>query len=83
MRPEGDVPEDTAGRTNPRFVKIAKYLAVGLQFPSTIVAGLVMGYLVDNFLGTAPWFLIIFTFGAFVGAVMQLIQWARRFGTGK
>ena len=83
MRPEGDLPENGAGRANPRFVKIAKYTAIGLQFPSTIIGGLVLGYLVDNFLGTSPWFLIAMTFVAFVGAVMQLIQWGRRLGAEK
>ena|SRR2546425_12729465 len=83
VRPEGDPPEDAAGRTNPRLVKIAKYAAIGLQFPSTIIGGFVLGYLVDNFLGTSPWFLIVFTFLAFIGAVVQLIQLARRFGAEK
>ncbi len=83
MRPEGDLPEEREGSTNPRFVKIAKYTAIGLQFPSTIIGGIVLGYLVDNFLGTSPWFLIAMTFVAFVGAVMQLIHWVRRFGAEK
>ena len=83
MRPERDLPDETAERTNPRFAKIAKYAAIGFQFPSTIIGGFVLGYLVDNFLGTSPWFLIILTFLAFVGAVMQLIQWVRRFGAEK
>ncbi len=68
---------------NPRFVKIAKYTAIGLQFPSTIIGGLVLGYLVDNFLGTSPWFLIAMTFLAFIGAVIQLIRWVRHLGVEK
>jgi ATP synthase protein I len=81
VRPKGDPPEDKADQTNSRFVKIAKYTAIGLQFPSTIIGGLALGYLVDKFFGTSPWGVIMLTFVAFVTAVAQLIQWVRRFAT--
>ncbi len=83
MRPEADPSEDRADQSNSRFVRIAKYAAIGLQFPSTIIGGLVLGYLVDKFLGTSPWGVTILTFVAFAGAVAQLIQWVRRFGNEK
>jgi F0F1-type ATP synthase assembly protein I len=83
VRPEGDLPENRVGKTNPRFVKIAKYTAIGLQLPSTIIGGFVLGYLADRFLGTSPWLLIAMTFLAFVGAVIHLVQLVRRFGTDR
>jgi ATP synthase protein I len=83
VRPEADPSGDRADQSNSRFVRIAKYAAIGLQFPSTIIGGLALGYLVDKFLGTAPWGVTILTFVAFVGAVAQLIQWVRRFGNEK
>lgn len=83
MRPEGNPPKDTSGQNNSRFVKIAKYAAIGVQFPSTLIGGLVLGYLLDEFLGTSPWGIIILTFVAFIGGVVQLIYWVRRFGNEK
>lgn len=79
MSREGEPPEEPADRSPARFVRIAKYTAIGLQFPSTIFAGLALGYLLDRYLGTAPWLLVAMAFGGFFVAVAQLIQWVRRF----
>ena len=78
MSREGEPPEEPADRNSARFVKIAKYAAIGIQFPSTIFAGLVVGYLLDRYLGTDPWLLVAMAFGGFFVAVAQLIQWVRR-----
>jgi F0F1-type ATP synthase assembly protein I len=80
---DGGLPQDKAESKNPRLVKIAKYMAIGLQFPSTIFGGVMVGYLVDTFLGTSPWFLIGMTFFAFVGAVIQLVRLVRRLEADK
>lgn len=78
MSREGEPPEESADRNSARFVRIAKYAAIGIQFPSTIFAGLVVGYLLDGYFGTAPWLLVAMAFGGFFFAVAQLIQWVRR-----
>ena len=78
MSREGEPPEESADRNSARFVRIAKYAAIGIQFPSTIFAGLVVGYLLDGYFGTAPWLLVAMAFGGFFVAVAQLIQWVRR-----
>ena len=78
MSREGEPPEESADRKSDRFVRIAKYAAIGIQFPSTIFAGLVVGYLLDGYFGTGPWLLVAMAFGGFFVAVAQLIQWVRR-----
>ena len=80
MSREGEPPDEPADRSPARFVRIAKYAAIGLQFPSTILAGLVVGYLLDGYFGTSPWLLVAMAFGGFFVAVFQLIQWGKRFG---
>jgi ATP synthase protein I len=50
--------------------KVALALTVGTVLVANIVGGLLVGYLLDRWLGTAPWLflagVILGTFGAFV-----------------
>lgn len=55
------------------------YVAVGFELPSTILGGLLVGYLLDNYFGTSPWLLIAISAVAFVGACVRLVQWAKFF----
>lgn len=48
--------------------KLAAYSSVGLMFPASIGVGAAMGYLLDKWLNTAPYLLVIFTlYGAAAG----------------
>ena len=61
------------------FAKIAKYLALGLEVPSTIGGSLVLGYILDREFGTAPWAMVVCAVLGFVAAVVRLIQYQRYF----
>jgi F0F1-type ATP synthase assembly protein I len=61
------------------FEKIAKYLAFGLEIPSTILGGFIFGYLADSWLGTSPWLTISGLILGFVGAVFRLIKYLKYF----
>ncbi len=53
-----------AGRgKRPGIPPIGEYAGVGLQFAFTIVAFMFGGMWLDRWLGTSPWFLILFVFG--------------------
>ncbi len=77
-REEGD-----PGDKTPSFVKISKYAAVGMEFPSTILGGLILGYLLDRYFDTSPWLVMTFTLLALVGAFFRLIQTLRSFSDDK
>src|SRR5258706_7639428 len=55
------------------------YLGVAFELPGTIIAGIAVGYFVDKYFGTSPWFLIACAIGAFVGAFVRLITWVKFF----
>jgi F0F1-type ATP synthase assembly protein I len=70
------------GRLNnqPPFLRRAGlYLGVAFELPGTILAGLVLGYFLDAYLGTSPWLLIALTVLAFVAAFVRLMKWVRFF----
>ncbi len=79
MRQRGEPPEKEPGKVNFPFAKIAKYLAIGLEIPSTIIGALVLGYLIDTQFGTSPWFTVVMAVLGFVGAVYRLMQYLKRF----
>ncbi len=56
----------------------ARYLGFGFEFAATIVAGVLIGNYLDQWLGTGPLFTLAVTLGAMVGAVQRLISSLRK-----
>ncbi|MFQ5681750.1 MAG: AtpZ/AtpI family protein [Candidatus Binatia bacterium] len=63
-----------SNRHPPAWFNATKYIAIGLQFPSMVLGGLALGYLMDLYLGTSPWLTAGMTLLALVGAFVQLIR---------
>lgn len=80
MRPRAKQPDKKPGKIHLPFAGIAKYLAIGLEIPSTIIGALVVGYVVDLQFGTSPWFTVAASVLGFVGAVYRLTQYLKYFG---
>jgi F0F1-type ATP synthase assembly protein I len=77
---QGDKPPGKESeKVNFPFARLAKYLAIGLEIPSTIIGGVVLGYLIDLQFETSPWFTVVLAVLGFVGAVYRLLQYLRRF----
>lgn len=78
MRQEGER-DGRSGKAEPPFVKIGRYAAVGLEFPSTVLGGMFLGYVLDSYLSSFPWLTASFTILALVGAFIRLVQVFKRF----
>lgn len=52
-----------------------RYLALGVQMSGSIVGGLIAGYHLDAWLGTAPFLTLLFALGGLYGA-MRLLLWS-------
>jgi F0F1-type ATP synthase assembly protein I len=76
MAGQGDEPK---GSRESLVWKIGKYAAIGLEFPSTVIGGLFLGYFLDGYFGTFPWLMTVCSLAALVGAFVRLVQWLRRF----
>ncbi len=68
-----------AGPPRPNFRKLAELSSIGLLLPSSIIVGLVFGYFLDRWLGTAPWLLLIFTVLGVVSGLMSLFKALRKY----
>jgi F0F1-type ATP synthase assembly protein I len=76
---EGKQPDRESWKINLPFAKIASYLAIGLEIPSAILGGVIIGYLADSQLGTSPWLTVVCSVLGFVGAIFRLLQYSKRF----
>lgn len=83
MTDEGARPNNEKGaeKQGPPGFKLAKYVAIGLEFPSTVVGGILLGYFLDLYLDTSPWFVTALTLLAFGGACVRLVQLVKRFSS--
>ncbi len=67
------------GPPRPNFRKLAELSSIGLLLPSSIIVGLVFGYFLDRWLGTAPWLLLIFTVLGVVSGLMSLFKALKKY----
>ena len=54
-------------------------VAMALELPGSIIGGLFIGYLLDNYFNTSPWIMMALTTLGFTAACMRLIRWVRYF----
>jgi F0F1-type ATP synthase assembly protein I len=57
---------------------LAELSSIALILPSSIAVGLFLGYLLDRWLGTAPWLLLIFTVLGIVSGLLSLFRALRK-----
>ena len=81
MEKIGGRPNQRQNSQTPFLRKAGLYVGVAFELPGTILGGLLVGYLLDEYLGTSPWFLIAITAIAFAGAFARLVRWARFFAS--
>lgn len=75
----GERPSSRQNTQTPFLRRVGLYLGVAFEVPGTILGGLLVGYLIDDYLGTSPWFLLVMTATAFAGAFVRLMQWVKFF----
>ncbi|MBM4242308.1 MAG: AtpZ/AtpI family protein [Deltaproteobacteria bacterium] len=74
-----DTPDErSTARRRQMAVQMA---ALGLEFSSAVIGGLILGYYLDEWLGTEPWLTLLGTFAGLGTAVARMIALTRRFET--
>jgi ATP synthase protein I len=58
----------------PDLRKLSELASLGLILPSSIAVGLFIGYFLDRWLGTAPWFLLSFTVLGIASGLLSLFR---------
>jgi F0F1-type ATP synthase assembly protein I len=58
--------------------RAGRFLGVGFEFAGTIVACVISGYYLDDYLGTSPLFILVLTLGGMTGALYRLLRMLRK-----
>ncbi len=61
------------------FRKLAEAGSVGLILPSSIAVGLFFGYMLDKWLHTEPWMLLIFVVLGIISGLLSLYRAMRKY----
>ena len=61
------------------FRKLAEAGSVGLILPSSIAVGLFFGYMLDKWLHTEPWMLLIFVVLGIVSGLLSLYRAMKKY----
>ena len=61
------------------FRRLAEASSVGLLLPSSIAVGLFFGYLLDQWLGTAPWLLLVFLVLGIVSGLLSMYRALKKY----
>lgn len=61
------------------LLRAGRYTAIGFNFVGTIGGGAACGWLLDAWLGSAPWALLTCTLVGVVGGFIAMIQALRQF----
>jgi ATP synthase protein I len=71
-------------KENKRLYKqLLRYSSIGLEMGFSVAIGLGIGYLLDYYLDTKPWFLLIFFFVGIVAAFCGLFSMIKNIGQDK
>jgi len=57
----------------------AELSSLGLTLPSSIAVGLFMGYMLDKWLGTRPWMLLLFLLLGIASGFISLFRGLKRY----
>jgi len=72
--PDGNLPEDQPESWSSALGSSSSFLGFGAQLAGSMLFYVVAGYLLDRWLGTSPWLIVI---GAIVGMIAFFYQLAR------
>lgn len=61
---------------NPRtWARLGPLLAGGTELAASVVGGVIAGYYLDRYFGSAPWLTLLFTLAGLAGGLSRLL-WA-------
>lgn len=76
---QGPDPGADEGRAVRRRQMALQMTALGLEFSGAVIGGLIVGYYLDDWLGTGPWLVLVGTLGGLATAVIRILALIKRF----
>ena len=65
-------------KRNPFVLAFANFSQIAITIIACVAVGIFLGWLLDRFLGTSPWLLLVFTFLGIAAAFKSIFEFAKK-----
>ena len=64
---------------NAFVLALAHFTQIAITIIACVAVGIFLGWLLDRYLGTSPWLLLVFTFLGIIAAFKSIFEFAKKF----
>ena len=72
------MPKKNKGQGNDFIQAFSLLSQIGITIVACILIGILIGWFLDNLLGTSPWLLLVFTVLGIVAAIKSIFDFAKK-----
>ena len=69
-----EILKKNSNEDNKRGVFMGSAFRLGTELVASVVVGTIIGFILDNWFGTKPWFIIIFFFMGVIAGIVNVIR---------
>tara|TARA_B100000579_G_scaffold347436_1_gene300505 strand:+ start:421 stop:702 length:282 start_codon:yes stop_codon:yes gene_type:complete len=69
-----EVSKKNSNEDNKRGLFMGSAFRLGTELVASVVVGTIIGFILDNWFGTKPWFIIIFFFMGVIAGILNVIR---------
>ena len=69
---------DEKPKQNEFVLALSHFLQIGISIIACLAVGIFLGWILDRYLGTAPWMILIFTFLGIGAAFKSIFDFAKK-----
>ena len=73
-----EVSKKNSNEDNKRGLFMGSAFRLGTELVASVVVGTIIGFILDNWFGTKPWFIIIFFIIGVIAGMLNVIRVAKR-----
>ena len=64
---------------NPYVLALAHFSQIAITIIACVAVGIFLGWLLDRYLGTSPWLLLVFTLLGIIAAFKSILEFSKKF----
>jgi len=72
------MPHENKPKQNEFVLALSHFLQIGISIIACLAVGIFLGWLLDKYLGTGPWLLLVFTFLGIGAAFKSIFDFAKK-----
>ena len=74
---------DSSNKSNKSGTLLGFAFKLGTEFVAAVAVGTIIGFILDNWFDTKPWFIITFFFAGVAAGILNVVRSAKKMNKGK